>query len=102
MPMSSEKSKSPVKAEPVKAEPAAKPVAVETAKPAAPEPEPEPEPEPAAPLLSTGSSSSPDVQTMASRRAHLVGALAAGTSRNDLADEIEAIDAQLAALGYKA
>jgi hypothetical protein len=100
MPMSSEKSKSPVKAEPVKAEPAAKPVAVETAKPAAPEPEPEPEP--AAPLLSTGSSSSPDVQTMASRRAHLVGALAAGTSRNDLADEIEAIDAQLAALGYKA
>lgn len=53
-------------------------------------------------LLSTGGSSNPDVQHLASRRAHLVGALASGPSNSALADEIEAIDATLAELGYRA
>lgn len=48
-------------------------------------------------LLSTGSSSNPDVQHLASRRAHLVGA-----DDPTKADEIADIDAQLAALGYRA
>ncbi len=50
-------------------------------------------------LLSTGSSSNPDVQHLASLRAHLAGAMAEGA---DKADEIAAIDEQLAALGYRA
>lgn len=59
-------------------------------------------PKPTAPkpaLLSTGSSSNPDVQNLASRRAHLVGALAEGIA---VEDAIAAIDAQLAELGYQA
>lgn len=53
-------------------------------------------------LLGTGNSSNPDVQHLASRRAHLVGALATDPANSALADEIEAIDATLAELGYKA
>ncbi len=50
-------------------------------------------------LLGTGNSSNPDVQFLASKRAHLVGALA---EKPSVADEIAAIDAQLATLGYRA
>lgn len=50
-------------------------------------------------LLPTGSSSNPDVQHLATRRAHLVGAMAEGA---DKAEEIADIDAQLALLGYRA
>jgi len=70
-------------------------------KPAA-EPAPKPAAAPERVLLGAGNSSSPDVQFLASKRAHLVGALATGPSSSAVADEIEAIDAQLAELGYKA
>jgi hypothetical protein len=53
-------------------------------------------------LIGTGNSSNPDVQHLASRRAHLVGALASGPANSALADEIEAIDKTLAELGYRA
>jgi hypothetical protein len=53
-------------------------------------------------LIGTGNSSNPDVQHLASRRAHLVGALATGPANSAIADEIEAIDATLAELGYRA
>ncbi len=53
-------------------------------------------------LMGTGNSSSADVQNLASRRAHLVGALASGPANSAIADEIEEIDAALAELGFKA
>jgi hypothetical protein len=57
----------------------------------------------AAPVLQgTGNASSADVQNLASRRAHLAGALASGPASDAIADEIEEIDAALAELGYKA
>lgn len=75
---------------PTAEKPAAKPKAAESEKPAR-------RADPV--LIGTGNSSNPDVQHLASRRAHLVGALAANPA---LADEIEAIDATLAELGYRA
>ena len=53
-------------------------------------------------LLGTGNSSNPDVQHLASRRAHLIGALATGPASDAIAGEIDAIDATLAELGYRA
>jgi hypothetical protein len=49
-------------------------------------------------LIGAGNSSSPDVQFLVSKRAHLAGALADGV---DVGDEIASIDAQLAMLGYR-
>jgi hypothetical protein len=50
-------------------------------------------------LLLTGSSSNPDVQFLASKRAHLMGA---PSEEADNSAEIAAIDEQLALLGYRA
>jgi len=71
------------------------------AKSSTPAPTPVKKPDPPV-LQGTGNASSADVQNLASRRAHLVGALASGPANEAIADEIEEIDATLAELGYKA